>query len=463
LGTFTPDDIEELLPGEIDPFLGNILVLDYTVEQYQVLYETIDPQGQPTQASGVMSIPINSSCNLALASYEHGTMSKRSDAPSMGLNGEGVIPLTMASEGYIGLAPDYLGLGLDNTRLHPYMHAASEASASIDLIRAAKSYCAANDIPLNGQLFIMGYSQGGHAAMATHREIQLYHSDEMVVTASSPMAGPHDVSGVQAGVLISDQPYPAPAYAPYVLMSYRSVYPDLAAFSFEDIFIDELEDIIPNLLDGNHGLGEIEAMLPTSVPRDMFEPALFADFESDPNHPLWLALRDNDLLDWVPTSPIRMIHCGADMHVPVGNSEVALETFVAQGADPELIEFINPNDAWDHGACAAIAIVSGKSYFDSYLLGCEEVVGLESASGNTAYIMEVYPNPIAQTATIRFNNPESEQFTGEIIDLNGKVVQTLAPTSASEINFSRQQLAGGLYFVQLRSANHTLRTKISLH
>ena len=40
------------------------------------------------------------------------------------------------------------------------------------------------------ELFLLGYSEGGYATMALHRELQQFHSDEFTVTASAPMAGP---------------------------------------------------------------------------------------------------------------------------------------------------------------------------------------------------------------------------------------------------------------------------------
>lgn len=84
--------------------------------------------------------------------------------------------------------PDYLGLG-DSPGRHLYCHSKTEATASIDLYVLQK-LCQLKNVLYNDQLFIFGYSQGGHAAMATTREIQLNHSDEFTITASAPMSGP---------------------------------------------------------------------------------------------------------------------------------------------------------------------------------------------------------------------------------------------------------------------------------
>ncbi|HAD97404.1 MAG TPA: hypothetical protein DCG19_08350, partial [Cryomorphaceae bacterium] len=144
----------------------------FDVDIYKIAYNTVDVDGSPTVASGAMVIPVNTTCNqFPLISYNHGTVLKKEDVPSRN-NGESLIPKLMASTGKVTVCPDYLGLG-DNPGLHPYLHAESEATATIDLIRAVREYI--NDsltISLNGEVFITGYSQGGHAAMATLKYIQ---------------------------------------------------------------------------------------------------------------------------------------------------------------------------------------------------------------------------------------------------------------------------------------------------
>ncbi|HRD54690.1 MAG TPA: lipase family protein, partial [Flavobacteriales bacterium] len=196
---------------------------DHTIEAHRLIYHTIDPFGQPTIASGAVVIPVGSTCQHAIGAYHHGTILNRQDVPSR-ISGEMVVGYYLAADDYVAVLPDYLGLG-DSPGPHPYIHAASEATASRDMLRAAREFCAQRDVQLNGQLFLIGYSQGGHACAATHRLLQEEHADEFIVTASAPCSSPFDVSGVQAQVMVSPDPYPAPYYLPYVILSYRYVYP----------------------------------------------------------------------------------------------------------------------------------------------------------------------------------------------------------------------------------------------
>src|SRR6185369_398821 len=99
--------------------------------------------------------------------------------------------------------------GESSGHFHPYLHAKTSASAVVDLLRAVKSYCAANSIPLSGKLFLAGYSEGGYATMAATREIQERFAAELPITASAPMAGPYDLSGTLVDILDSAT-YPSP-------------------------------------------------------------------------------------------------------------------------------------------------------------------------------------------------------------------------------------------------------------
>ena len=127
--------------------------------------------------------------------------------------GELFLGIVFAPGGYVVCMPDYLGLGLGEG-LHPYCHAKSEATATVDMLRATRQVCDEQDIHLNDQTFLFGYSQGGHATMAAARELELYHTDEFTLTASAPMSGPYDISGAQTELVVSDEPYSAPITCP---------------------------------------------------------------------------------------------------------------------------------------------------------------------------------------------------------------------------------------------------------
>jgi len=220
MGSFNNAKGQELVSAElvfnygtpIIDFLGFPLPVDYDVDFYKITYTTTDTDGEPTIASGAFTLPVSSSCNsFPMVSYCHGTVLRRFDVPSE-RNFESLILTVLSSAGYIGVAPDYLGLGEDEG-VHPYVHAESQATATIDLISAVREFLETSDMQDNGEVFITGYSQGGHAAMATLKYAQDNElAEDLGIVAGAPLSGPYNMSGSQADIILSGAPYSNPGY-----------------------------------------------------------------------------------------------------------------------------------------------------------------------------------------------------------------------------------------------------------
>ena len=336
------------------------LTVTNDVDLYKVLYETVDPWGGRTVASGSIALPHGRTNALALCSYQHGTLAKRAEAPSVSSSSnERFLGLVLAATGYAAVLPDYLGLG-ESQLVHPYHHAASEATAGVDLLRAVRVWCAANKVALNGQLFLIGYSQGGHATMALQRELEEYHTDEFTVTASAPMAGAYDLSGTTLEDGLSDRPLPNPYYFALGLICYQTV--NHIASSWSEVLASPYDTTLPPLLNGEHTGAEINAAMPALLTQ-VLRPAYLAALRSQPDHPLRQALRENDLIHWTPKSPTRMYHCRGDGDVVFANSEVALASFQARGAAN--VQLIDPQPTADHGGCVVPGLLQAKAWFDS--------------------------------------------------------------------------------------------------
>jgi len=339
--------------------LGGIPVTPvYDIQAIRINYETVDPLGAVTQASGVLFLPVALQQPLPLASYQHGTLIKKSDAPSTLTGQEFYVGAAFATTGYASVMPDYLGLG-DGPGFHPYHHAASEATAGVDMLRAARSVCLTRAVQLNGQVFLCGYSQGGHATAALQRELEEFHSAEFTVTASALMAGAYDLSGVTADDGLSGRKPPNPYYFLYLLASYESVYhlaPDLAS-----LLQPPYTQTLPPLLNGQIGSDLINAAMPT-VPNGVLRPDYLAALRDQPGHPFRQALADNDLIRWTPKAPTRLYHCSGDQDVPPANSQVAHAAFAARGVTVPLID---PQPGASHGDCAIPAMTQAKAWFDT--------------------------------------------------------------------------------------------------
>jgi acetyl esterase/lipase len=267
-------------------------------------------------------------------SYQHGTVVEKSSVTSE--NGEWILSAIITGSGYVYVEPDYLGLG-DSEGMHPYQLAEPYGTAVVDLLRATRQFAAENDqFQINDQLFLAGYSEGGYATMATHQIIERDYSEEFSIAVSFPMAGAYSMSGIMTDVMLSFTPYGQPFYFPFVLIAYIDSYPSIG--TAEEYLLPEYEFII-DMFDGYHSSAEINDAMP-SIPITIMKPDSITSFEENNDHPLRVALRENDLWDWLPQAPMYLFHGLGDEIVPPENSQMAYDQFIANGAQNVHLDYI---------------------------------------------------------------------------------------------------------------------------
>jgi hypothetical protein len=273
-----------------------------------------------------------------------------------------------ATDGYAVCEPDYVGLGYGERR-HLYIHADSEANAGIDMMKAVKELDSIVGLKRDSMLFISGYSQGGHAAMAVHRKLQEKYADKYTVTASSPMSGPYDLDGVQADVMFHE--YTQPHYLPYLLLGYNEVYNIFDRNKFYDmVFKPPYDDIVLGVFNGKHSVGDINDTLPT-IPKDMLSDSLIDLFVNDDEFIFKQLLRENSMDNWVPERPMQICYCLGDEEVVYTNALVAYEYMHARGAKNVKLRKAG-GKKYTHRKCADWAVVYTKFYFDSFRKGSKK-------------------------------------------------------------------------------------------
>jgi len=185
----TPEFIKETLgQAGYDKLEG----IEHTVRNFKLRYTTQD-KGAPIEATGMVGIPIDveDAGPLPVLLWLHPTMGfSDACAPSADpLAGPGQTSI-LSSLGYITVAPDYIGmLGFGEPSpegsIHPYLIAEPTALASLDAVRAALAYLAADpDLPDGdpNRIVLWGGSQGGHACFVTER-YQPHYAPELDIVA----------------------------------------------------------------------------------------------------------------------------------------------------------------------------------------------------------------------------------------------------------------------------------------
>lgn len=427
---------------------------------YKIRYETPDTDGTIDTSSGLVILPtLDKTIAKPFLTYQHGTSSNREDVPSR-ITQEALLVYYFASQGYISMAPDYLGLGDSRRAIHPYVHADTEATAAIDLLRATKQFLDKEGIAYSDQLFMTGYSQGGHASMAMHKEIETNLSDEFTVTAASHMSGPYNLAGDIIGSTGTDRIYDFPSYVVWIFVGYQSVYgdlyPDLSTvfqpeyletveqFANGTITRSTLNDLLINQLTAVHG---------ASYPNRLFTESFLTDLRTDPTNPARLALQANDLYNWVPTSPTQLLYCMADEQVAFTNATFTDSIMNANGApsvtsiDIDIV--LNPEPESVHGACVVPATLNTAAFFAQFLEG--NVTSTLEVDPSIAF--KISPNPATQYIHIAFPQSATAITSIQVVNLQGQLVQEQIVNSPNTVVFDMTNQSSGLYVVRVQSEN----------
>jgi len=211
-----------------------LLTLTYppqcSIDVYHFEYETVGAASELTSASGALMVSSGSggTCSGArpVLLYAHGTNTDRAFdiAELNNSNAEGILLASIfASAGYIVVAPNYAGYDTSTLSYHPYLDADQQSKDMIDALAAARAALPtlSTSVTDGGKLFITGYSQGGHVAMATHQAMQVAGS---TVTASAPMSGPYALAAFGDAIFYGHVSLGSPANITLLTTSYQHAY-----------------------------------------------------------------------------------------------------------------------------------------------------------------------------------------------------------------------------------------------
>jgi len=309
----------------------------YGYKAYKIPYTTTDEEGNTVHVSGLMVIPTGvpegvKQLGFSMVSDSHGTIFANKEAPTViasAVNMPDGAPVILTSlYAFVTLQADYIGFGDSIGHYHPFILKRSLANATVDFIQAAKEFAENNHIPVNGQLFVTGYSEGGYAAMAALEKME--NEGELDVTMAAPMAGPYAVDAMAQGVL-SQPTLSVPSFMANVGYAYALAYDH----ALTEVINEPYASKLPTLFDGTKTRTEIDPELTTVTTGEngLFNPALVTSFFTDPDNWFKKAVQENDVFKWAPQTPVKLIHCEGDSVIPYAISELTAQTMQKVGAE----------------------------------------------------------------------------------------------------------------------------------
>jgi len=396
----------------------------YDIVVYKIVYDSIDAFGALTQASALVEIPMSAG-TVSIVCYHHGTETHNDEVPSRtyvdmnpALDDSGYLSIlsVFSAGGYLTVAPDYVGMG-DSPGFHPYHHVESQGAAAVDAIRAARTLTASlsgtTGTTANTELYLSGYSQGGHATLSTHSEIEAKHAAEFTIKCSAPGAGAYDLSGAQLNRTFTEPDINTPMYLAYIIYSMNEVYtlqPDLSG-----IFKPPYDTTIPGLFDGTNDGITIRAGLPGMLNLDqLFYNANAADLRA--NHPDFMAkLLENSLHNWVPIAPILFLYADADTDVYQENSFNALEYMLKNNA-PVRIQRVGTHKI--HGTSYINSLEMMRNYFDSFSGVSPTTYNLWRGSSDNFFSEQIILGDPVTGMTVDHNNDNVFNLTSYALGLD---------------------------------------------
>lgn len=360
IGTFTKAQLIQRIAasGVIDAQTNiylNIL-LQRDIQAYRLVYKTKNADGSDIMASGALIVPVPVGTEtFPIISEQHGTLFNEGDAPSYFTeNSEaGSIGAFFASNGYIIACPDYVGYGESKNVPHPYLHRQTEALASLDMLRASREFLAKNNGKWDNRVFLAGYSQGGHATMSLLKMMEEQFPTEFTITAASCGAGPYNVEGFMQD-LVNKTTHGIAGYNNlyvWVLQTYNRIY-NLnrpMSYYFREPYATDVQ--------ANGTKSTINVSINTA-----FSDGFKNGINSGSDVAFLTGVRDNNVYDWKPKTPLQLYHGTADQQVFYRNSTDAYNAMKARGVtDITLIPIMSK----DHGPAIQDFLTGTYTFFSS--------------------------------------------------------------------------------------------------
>ncbi|MCQ9633571.1 T9SS type A sorting domain-containing protein [Chryseobacterium sp. WG23] len=304
-------------------FVNYLNSFNVGLKGYKITYYTRNENNNLVKATGLLMYP-NVGYKLSTIVSDHGTTDSRQNVPS-NLKGTMVagfvLELSHALNGYILMAPDYVGMG-DGDGVHPYVDYATEAGATIDFVTAANKVLAQLGVKRYDEYFLAGYSQGAHAAMSTIKRLSISNPGNLKFKYAYMGDGPYDFSGVtlQKGILEKDI-YPFTAFIANVINSCNNTgFKTYNNNISEVISAEYLDRYNYHVVQDNGGL-----LWGPLLWRKLLTESFVNDATNNPNHVLRQCLKPKDVYDWYNKTPMTLGHSTVDLAIPPENTSKTID------------------------------------------------------------------------------------------------------------------------------------------
>ncbi len=375
-----------------DPIGNNPLNIQQ-VDADEITYGAINVGGAAVTVSGGIVIPELPAASIrGIVLFFHGTTIQRSNVPSNFITADNpggyyagiLMAAVWASQGYVVVMPDFIGLGVDTADPHPYVvYPQENAQSGLAMVKAARTYLAGK---LSGRmpLFITGYSEGGayslEAAHLMQTNPRYAAALNVRLKETVPISGVFDLTGTMLPYLfynISNADNPWFSLSPLTSALSKPYLSGDLAMSFAyydniaptDIVVDPFytctQSNQPNCgtsgnLNGLYYEADIAdttaviamvgqaSQTSFTTNNNSVQPLLTPDYatalmDGDVTNPLYAALLNANTYLFTPKFPLVLVSLQNDSVVTRVNTDVAWSYFTTQNPTGPYQEFLVDN------------------------------------------------------------------------------------------------------------------------
>lgn len=365
LGVYSRERLNRILAEEIKQFSSAPRARPYEpalngARLYRVRYVTLHPHQhhRPIVVTGLVALPDVTGARLPVLSYQHGTECSKHWVPSSPEESleTRLVVAAFAGQGYAVFLPDYIGKG-GSEEAHPFFQAESEATASRDLIQAGRTMCGRLGVALKPDLFLSGWSQGGHATMALLRLLE--SEGHEAVKAAAPIAAPYDLYVTWEYWSTRGTSPMLPLLTAYLLQAYERE-PGLEGLC-RQAMKPPCDTRAHQLFDRDLPAAELFKNMPPRV-HDLLRDD-FVRLGRSGAHPFFQALRQNQAYSWRVSTPLRLYYGEADDVIPPELAEMAFAAQKAMGAD---VTLVSAGKQAGHMETFLWTLLEGRKWFDTF-------------------------------------------------------------------------------------------------
>lgn len=336
------------------------------------------PDKSLERQSGALFLPApipGASRPLTWIVFAKGTELLSQDTPSKGKGLELPFIKALAAMGYAVWVPDYAGMG-EGKGIQDYCVPESLAASCLDGLAAARAWVARSTSETGphysetGRLVLLGYSEGGLAAMAALDALVSGRipAPGLRLAAAYPLAAPLNLMVGVPFMTEEAEILGHPEYQVFLVLGWARAYPALV--KPEEVLRPEtIRDIVP-LFDGRHSADELNTLIAKAVGKrkgqvsaeDLFLPAYLEALRKDPGSLAYYRAQVAARLDtWTPPPGLKVLLAASptDEVVRYSNSadEAAWAAAKAPGSGLRLLSLLAKDHARGAGEALLYAVL----------------------------------------------------------------------------------------------------------